>query len=146
MNIIALLTFIIFSGIAVAQKAPVYYYNDTTIKSLFINDSAVHIIGAHPETYPEFPGGDAALIKYFRDFTYLKDSLPGELSSKIVINYTVLADGSTANHVVAKGADMVDYNKLIAVFNSLPLFKPGKYLGQPVSTAMMLPITVCFRK
>lgn len=96
------------------------------------------------ETAPEFPGGEAALMKFMMESVkYPEDARKAKAEGKIVVKFIIDATGRV-NEASQFNAD-ANLNPLlvqeaIRVILSMPRWKPATHKGKPVSCTMMLPI------
>jgi TonB family C-terminal domain len=94
------------------------------------------------DVMPVFPGGDAALLKYIGDSTkYPKNAVAKNIQGKVIVRFTVEADGSIDRASIVKSVDPELDAEAIRVINSLPAFKPGIKDGKTVPVWYAVPIT-----
>lgn len=94
------------------------------------------------EEMPIFPGGDAALLRYIAEnTTYPAEAKEKGIQGRVIIRFTVNADGTVGNLSVLKGVDPLLDSEALRVVNSLPSFTPGRQGGVPVAVWYMVPIT-----
>lgn len=90
---------------------------------------------------PEFPGGDAALLKYIaKNTTYPANAKENGIQGKVIARFCVNTDGSISKVTVIKGASPELDNEAIRVVKTLPAFQPGKQSGKPVPVWYLVPI------
>ncbi len=93
------------------------------------------------ETMPEFPCGEAGLLKYIEVNTiYPEEARNKGLEGKVFINFLVSKTGEVQNVKVAKGVDPLLDNEAIRVVQSMPKWKPATQRGKPVKTSITIPI------
>ncbi|MDR3308341.1 MAG: TonB family protein [Tannerella sp.] len=93
------------------------------------------------EKMPEFPGGDAALLKWIQTHTvYPTISAENGVSGRISCNFVVNADGSVVDVQVARPFDPNLDKEAIRVLKQLPKFKPGEQRGKPVRVKYSVPV------
>lgn len=91
---------------------------------------------------PEFPGGEAALLKFVGDnVKYPTDAQNNNIQGKVILRFAVKSDGSVDRIEVIRGIDPSLDNEAIRVVKTLPRFKPGKQGGVAVPVWFMLPVT-----
>ena len=100
------------------------------------------------ERLPEFPGGEAALRKFFeRNLQYPDEAESGE-QVKVVIRFVVGKDGSLNAYAVDKSGGRVFDAEVIRVLQKMPKWIPGLQNGRPVAVYFNLPVTfmrsLCF--
>ena len=93
------------------------------------------------EVMPEFPCGEAGLLKYIEVNTiYPEEARNKSLEGKVFINFLVSKTGEVQNVKVAKGIDPLLDNEAIRVVQSMPKWKPATQRGKPVEVSFSLPI------
>jgi protein TonB len=93
------------------------------------------------EKMPEFPGGDAALLKWIREHvTYPTIAAENGIQGTVSCNFVVNADGSVVDVQVARPLDPNLDKEAIRVLKLLPKFKPGEQRGKPVRVKYSLPV------
>ena len=96
----------------------------------------------HVEQMPEFPGGEAALMKYINDnIRYPVMAIENGVQGRVTVQFVVTKDGSVGNVTVVRGVDRNLDEEAIRVCKTLPKFIPGKQNGQPVNVWFTLPVT-----
>jgi len=95
------------------------------------------LFGAAMETFPEFPGGDAALTKYLRE--HIRYS--GKFMGKIFVQFAVETNGSISNVMILRGGDKQINNETMRVIKMMPKWKPGIQNGKPYRVLYTLPVT-----
>ena len=100
-------------------KDTIYYYDDV-------------------EVHPEFPGGNEAMMKFVIDNTVYPESAKKKgVSGKTFVSFTIEKDGSIADVRVVRGFDKDCDAEVARVIKSMPKWKPGKQLGNPVRVQYM---------
>ncbi|MCF0207023.1 MAG: energy transducer TonB [Bacteroidales bacterium] len=93
------------------------------------------------EEKPEFPGGDAALLKYIAENTkYPPIAKENGVSGKVYVEFVIDKTGSVTKVSVKRGVDPALDAEAIRVVKSIPKWKPGKQRGKAVPVTYMLPI------
>ena len=97
----------------------------------------------HPvvEQMPQFPGGEAALLKYVA--THLKYpaiAQEQEISGVVTLRFVVLEDGSVGDVIIMKSLEKHCDEEAKRVVKSLPRFIPGKQQGKAVRVWYTLPV------
>jgi TonB family protein len=91
---------------------------------------------------PEFPGGDAVLLKYIGDSTrYPKDAKEKGIQGKVIVRFMVQKDGTVSDVSVLQGVSPSLDSESIRVVKTLPKFTPGELNGKKVPVWFMIPIT-----
>jgi protein TonB len=94
------------------------------------------------EEMPNFPGGDAALLKYIGENTvYPEVAKENNIQGRVIVRFCVTAKGGVSQVSVLKGVDTELDAEAIRVVTTLPPFRPGKQGGKPVPVWYMVPIT-----
>ncbi|MDR1381591.1 MAG: M56 family metallopeptidase [Tannerella sp.] len=94
------------------------------------------------EEMPEFPGGDAALLKFIADscLRYPAKAKKNHIEGRVSCTFTVNTDGSISDVQVIRSVDPELDAEAIRAIQSLPNFKPGKMGGKAVRVKYSLPI------
>ena len=93
------------------------------------------------EQMPQFPGGEAALLKYVA--THLKYpaiAQEQEISGVVTLRFVVLEDGSVGDVIIMKSLEKHCDEEAKRVVKSLPRFIPGKQQGKAVRVWYTLPV------
>lgn len=106
-------------------------------------DSAFKFI----ETKPEFPGGDAAIIKFLMNEVRFPDyERENEIEGKVVVRFIVCPNGRATGFSVTRSAGKMFDTEALRVMKMLPTFtKSGTQQGKPVNVYYSLPINFFFR-
>ena len=112
------------------------------------NDEKVEesIIYSCVEQMPQFPGGEAALMKYFKShilYPYL--AAEDEVQGRVVVRFIVDETGKVSNATVIHSADYYLDREVVRACKELPKFIPGRHNGQAVSVWYTLPVTFSIR-
>lgn len=94
------------------------------------------------EQKPEFPGGDAALMKYISDnIRYPKNAHDNKIEGRVVISFVIRKDGTIGETKILRSVDPELDAEALRVVRSLPAFTPGKMNGKAVAVWYTIPIT-----
>lgn len=94
------------------------------------------------EQMPQFPGGEAALMKYISShIQYPTMAQENNVQGKVIVQFVVGKDGKVGDVKVARSVDKDLDREAVRVCKSLPKFTPGRQNGQPVSVWYTLPVT-----
>jgi len=94
------------------------------------------------EQMPQFPGGDAALMKYLSShIQYPAMAAENNVQGKVILQFVVEKDGRVGEVKVARSVDKDLDKEAIRVVKSLPKFNPGRQNGQAVRVWYTLPVT-----
>lgn len=93
------------------------------------------------EQMPQFPGGEAELMKYVGNhIKYPTMAAENNIQGRVVVKFVVKKDGSVGEVQVLRGKDPDLDKEAVRVVRTLPKFIPGKMNGQAVSVWFTLPI------
>jgi periplasmic protein TonB len=118
---------------------------DVTIPS--IDGDADPIIPVDPEPRvfveepPQFPGGDAALLRYVAEnLRYPEVAVENRVQGRVFLKFVVNSDGSVDRVEVIKGVDPALDAEAKRVIGTLPRFRPGKQNGVSVPVFFTIPV------
>ncbi len=93
------------------------------------------------EQKPQFPGGEAALLKYVAEhIRYPAMAQENNVQGRVVVQFVVTKTGSVGEVKVVRGKDPDLDKEAVRVVKSLPAFVPGKMNGHAVNVWYTLPI------
>ena len=93
------------------------------------------------EQMPQFPGGDAALMKFLQShINYPPMAAENNVQGKVIVQFVVDKTGKVGEVKVVRNVDKDLDNEAIRVCKALPKFTPGRQNGRPVSVWYTLPI------
>lgn len=93
------------------------------------------------EEQPEFPGGNAAMMKFLSDnIRYPVIAQENGISGRVICNFVVERDGSITDVQVVRGVDPSLDREAIRVIQQMPRWKPGKQRGSAVRVRFTLPV------
>ena len=91
------------------------------------------------ELMPQFPGGEAALMKYIKSHLQTPQTQE-QINGNVILQFVVHSDGSIGEVKVVRSLHP-DYDKeAIRVIKSLPKFTPGRQNGQAVAVWYTIPV------
>ena len=91
---------------------------------------------------PQFPGGEAALMKYIEShIKYPPLAATNKVQGKVIVQFVVKKDGSIGEVKVVRSVDKDLDKEAIRVIKTLPKFTPGRQNGQAVSVWYTLPVS-----
>ena len=94
------------------------------------------------EQMPQFPGGEAALMKFLQShINYPPMAAENGVQGRVVVQFVVDKTGKVGEVVVVRNVDKDLDKEAVRVCKSLPKFTPGRQNGQPVSVWYTLPVT-----
>ncbi len=94
------------------------------------------------EQMPQFPGGEAALMKYLSShINYPPMAAENNIQGRVVVQFVVDKTGKVGEVKVVRSVDKDLDKEAVRVCKSLPKFTPGRQNGQAVSVWYTLPVT-----
>jgi|WetSurMetagenome_2_1015567.scaffolds.fasta_scaffold08444_4 periplasmic protein TonB len=94
------------------------------------------------EQMPQFPGGDAELLKYIsNNLKYPAISQENGVQGKVMIRFVVSKTGNVTDAKVVRSLDPYCDKEALRVVKSLPTWIPGKQNGVNVPVYYVVPIT-----
>lgn len=111
---------------------------DSTYSIVFDSNNWTNV----PEQAPEFPGGNAALIKYIMEnFQYPPSSAAEIKSFKVIVEFFVDEHGKVGDVNILRSVDQYFDGEMIRVIKSLPDFIPGRDANnEPIGMWYTMPI------
>ena len=93
------------------------------------------------ENQPEFPGGNAAMMKFLSDnIKYPVIAQENGIQGRVICNFVVERDGSITDVQVVRGVDPSLDKEAVRVIQQMPRWTPGKQRGQAVRVRFTLPV------
>ena len=93
------------------------------------------------ESMPDFPGGDAARIKYLNNnIKYPQMARESGIQGKVFVTFVVEKNGKVTDVKVLRGIGGGCDEEAIRVIKNMPKWVPGKQRGKPVRVQFNLPI------
>lgn len=93
------------------------------------------------EEMPEFPGGDAALMRYLaKSVRYPVIAEQNNIQGRVYIQFVINTNGEVTNAIVLRGVDPSLDKEAIRVVENMPNWKPGKQRNKPVRVSFTVPI------
>jgi len=93
------------------------------------------------ENQPEFPGGNAAMMKFLGDnIKYPVIAQENGIQGRVICNFVLEKDGSITDVQVVRGVDPSLDREAVRVIQQMPRWKPGKQRGQAVRVRFTLPV------
>ena len=123
-------------------------YNATRYGARWFSSSRDEAIGNDDtifrsvEQMPQFPGGEAALMKYIEShIKYPPLAATNNVQGRVIVQFVVNKDGSIGEVKVVRSVDKDLDKEAIRVIKTLPKFTPGRQNGQVVSVWYTLPVS-----
>ncbi|NCB25576.1 MAG: M56 family peptidase, partial [Bacteroidia bacterium] len=99
------------------------------------------------ENQPEFPGGQAAMMKFLADsLRYPKIAVENGIQGRVICNFVVMKDGSVSDVQIVRGVDPVIDAEAVRVLKLMPDWKPGTQHGKAVNVRYTLPVVFSLAK
>lgn len=94
------------------------------------------------DMFPEFPGGNAALMKFLsNNINYPQEAMENGIQGRVAVQFIVKKDGSIGTVKVVKSVHPSLDNEAIRLVKMLPKFKPAYRDEKPVNTWYTLPVS-----
>lgn len=98
-------------------------------------------IHSYVEVPPQFPGGDAELMKWLQaNLNYPTRAQEQGIQGRVVLRFVVGPDGSVGQIEIQKTLDPTCDQEAVRVVKKMPNWLPGKQNGRPVYVYFTLPI------
>ena len=106
------------------------------------NNSIVDDGNYDNDQLPQFPGGEAALIKFVADnLQYPEAAKAKKIQGFVVVKFVVTKTGEIGEVKIVRSKDLDLDKEAVRIVKSLPNFIPGKLNGEVVDMWYTLPIT-----
>ncbi len=93
------------------------------------------------EKMPQFPGGDAALLKFIgNSIKYPVIAQENGIQGRVVVSFVVNRDGSVVDAEVIRSIDPSLDREALRVVGTMPKWSPGEQRGKPVRVKYTVPI------
>ena len=93
------------------------------------------------EQMPQFPGGQAAMMKFIADsLRYPSVSCEHRIEGRVVVQFVVDCEGNIVNPLVVRSVDPLLDREAIRLVKLMPKWIPGKQNGKPVSLIYCVPV------
>lgn len=94
------------------------------------------------EVRPQFPGGDAACIKFvMENLRYPEEAKKAGVQGRVVVRFVVKADGSVASPEIIRSVSPDLDAEALRIVGEMPRWTPGSVDGKPVDVQFVLPVT-----
>ena len=94
------------------------------------------------EQQAEFPGGQAALMKWLsNNIRYPEAAQQNDIQGRVVVRFVVEKDGSIGATNIVRGVDKDLDREALRVVKKMPKWQPGKNNGVAVRSYFNLPVT-----
>ncbi|MBU0486887.1 MAG: energy transducer TonB [Bacteroidetes bacterium] len=94
------------------------------------------------DKFPEFPGGEAARIKFIENnIVYPAKAYRKKIQGEVIVSFIVNKDGSISDVYAEKGSLKKGCDKeAVRLVKSMPAWTPGKAMGCTVKVLLKMPI------
>lgn len=93
------------------------------------------------EQMPQFPGGQAAMMKFIADsLRYPSVAFENGIEGRVIVKFVVDCEGNIVNPLVVRSVDPLLDREAIRLVKSMPKWIPGKQNGKPVSVVYFVPV------
>ena len=93
------------------------------------------------EQLPSFPGGQSALMDYFKkNLKYPVIAIENGIQGRVIIQFIVEKDGSISSAKYIRGVDPSLDKEAMRIVNAMPKWVPGKQKGESVRCFITIPI------
>lgn len=119
-------------------------FGDKTNNPVSINSLAIveDDIVTSVDMFPEFPGGNAALMKFLsHNINYPQEAMENGIQGKVVVQFIVKKDGTIGTVKVVKSVHPLLDEEAKRLVKMLPKFEPAYRDEKPVNTWYTLPVT-----
>ena len=93
------------------------------------------------EQMPQFPGGQAAMMKFIADsLRYPSVACENRIEGRVVVQLVVDCEGNILNPLVVWSVDPLLDREAIRLVKLMPKWIPGRQNGKPVNVVCLVPI------
>jgi protein TonB len=108
---------------------------------LIVSESAPMNL-ASVDTVPRFPGGEKAMMKFLeKNLHFTAFARENGIAGKIFAAFIVNEKGQVVNIEIRRSVEATLDDEVVRVLKLMPSWSPGIYHGNPVKTAMSLPVS-----
>ena len=112
------------------------------LREVLQEEPATETIFEVVEQAPEFPGGNAELLKYLsKSLRYPVLAQENSIQGRVIVQFVVSKTGDITDVVVFRGVDPALDREAIRVVQSMPKWIPGRQRGTNVNVRFTLPVT-----
>ena len=98
------------------------------------------------EEMPEFPGGEAAMMKWLSThINYPPIAQENNIQGRVMVGFVVEKDGSVSDVKILRPVDPSLDKEAARVVKSMPKWKPGMQTGKPVRCRFTIPVSFRLR-
>lgn len=115
---------------------------DNPASQLSDTTEVFQVLGRINESVPQFPGGEAALMRYFHaNFKYPPEVAETCFQGRVVVTFLIDKTGRVAEVKVLRSIHELLDREVVRVCESLPRFEPARRDGEPIDFWYTLPIS-----
>lgn len=94
------------------------------------------------ETYPEYPGGNEAMLEYIKsNRQFPQEAMDRGVAGRVIVQFTVDSTGHVCKECVVKSIDPQLDGEAIRLIRNMPRWKPGAFRGRPWNVRYTLPVS-----
>ena len=94
------------------------------------------------EQMPQFPGGEAALMKFLQaNINYPPTAAKQDIEGRVIVQFVVTKNGQIGEVKVVRSVDPELDAEAVRICRLLPNFTPGRQNGVPVNVWYTIPVT-----
>jgi len=106
------------------------------------NDSAYVVPYGVTEKNADFPGGEAARLRFIRiNIQYPAEAVKAKIAGKVIISFIINKQGYVENVVIVKSAHPLLDREAVRVIKSMPRWTPAVRHGKVIYQVIKVPIT-----
>ena len=106
-------------------------------------DNKIYMVSAELEEIPEFPGGDAEIIKFISaNLNWPPESAEMSIQGTIICGFIIEKDGSISTVEIVRPLERYFDAEAMRVIKRMPKWKTGKKDGKPVRVYYLVPIRI----
>ena len=115
------------------------HYNDKWTFIVKSPDDTIYII---PETLPEFPGGNKAMMEFLgKTVKYPPAAKANGIQGKVIVNFEVAKSGAIEDVKIRESVHPILDEEALRVIRAMPIWKPGTQKEKKVRVSFNLPIS-----
>lgn len=104
------------------------------------------IFEGKPDHDPEFPGGEAALMKFIKtNLSYPPSAARKGIQGRVMLSFIVEKNGSASTITVLNSPDNALSREAVRVVKKMPKWTPARHEGKPVRVKFVMPVTFRLR-
>jgi protein TonB len=127
-------------------KRSAIYQNDSLVKGTCYDSSGKEVSYYDYLIMPEFPGGEAALLKYLsKETKYPAYARENNIQGKVFVSFFVDRNGNVLESKVVKSPSEHLSSEALRVVNHMPQWKPGMEDGEKTGVMYYLPLSFTMR-